>query len=81
MAAAGAKIQRVLRSSTGGHRAQSFEVGALRVNRALDIGLGARAELGLDDPVMVFGHTRLLEAARSRMGAVETVTILIFILL
>ena len=75
MAAAGAKIQRVLRSSTGGHRAQSLKVGALSVNRALDIGFGARAELGLDDSVMVLGHTGLLKATRSRMAIIETVTI------
>jgi hypothetical protein len=65
----------MLWSSTGGHRAQSLEVGALSVNRALDIGFGARAELGIDDSVMVLWHTGLLKATQSRMAIIETVTI------
>ena len=81
VASATAEIQCMLWLSLNGDHAQGLEIGALRMDSALDIRLRTRAELGFDDAVMVLGHAGPLRAMRSRMDRFETVTMESFILL
>jgi hypothetical protein len=58
VAAAAAQVQRARAAVGGGDGRKRFEVRALGVDRALDIGRCARAELGAGDGVVGLGHGR-----------------------
>ena len=55
MTAAAAQIERAFRTMRPGARFDRRQILALGMDGAVDIGFGARAELGLDDFLVRFG--------------------------
>ena len=67
MAATRAEIEGMVRPTLGHNGFERLEVCALRMHGALDIGLSAWPELGLDDAVMMVCHGRFLRRLPLRM--------------
>jgi hypothetical protein len=75
MPATGAEVESARRSHAADHNLQGLEIRAACMNRAFNIGFGARPELGVNELLMSFVHRSVLLRPAPALGGETWITI------